>query len=62
MFECKNCKFLTKSNFNYVRHCKTQKHLNMVKLKSVSPLFCILCNREYKYQSGFSNHKKNVNK
>lgn len=58
MFECKNCKFLTKSGFNYQRHCNTQKHLNMIKSKSINPLFCVLCNKEYKYQSGFSIHKK----
>ena len=59
MFECKNCKFFTNSNFNYIRHCNTKKHLNMIKLKSDNnPFFCVLCNREYMYQSGFSNHKK----
>jgi hypothetical protein len=63
MYLCDICNYLTSTNHSLKIHCKTKKHIALLKLSNIiqqpNKLFnCSICNKEYTHQSSFSRHKK----
>ncbi len=50
-YVCKLCNYSTKRKYDYKKHLKTKKHINMNKK------FNCECGKVYKYRSGLSKHK-----
>ena len=50
-YVCKLCNYSTKRKYDYKKHLKTKKHINMNKT------FNCQCGKVYKYRSGLSKHK-----
>jgi hypothetical protein len=66
MYLCEICNYLTSTNHSLKIHCKTKKHIALLKLSNTiqqpNKLFnCSICNKEYTHQSSFSRHKKSCN-
>ena len=69
-FYCKPCSFGCSNKYNWNKHLSTTKHQNGNKMVTngkqmiTSPCSCLLvhvcdiCNKNYKYRSGLSRHKK----
>jgi hypothetical protein len=65
-FCCIDCNYSTNRKDNYVKHCKTIKHMNeIIKIKKEDNkednLCCNICNKVYKYNTAFIKHKKICN-
>lgn len=54
---CKQCNYRASRLGDFNKHLKTMKHISNNK-QSVTPTFNCLCGKTYKFQSGYSRHKK----
>jgi hypothetical protein len=65
-FYCEYCDYSTSKSSDYDKHLLTSKHKNGIQLvendtkmsQEISTFKCV-CNKEYKYSSGYYRHKKN---
>ncbi len=61
-YNCKKCNFSTFIKFNYDRHCKTKKHINVINtkqhIKDKDSFICNNCNKEYIHYSSYYRHYK----
>ena len=58
-FYCAKCDFACSKKKDFLRHKKTVKHKNGNNdNKKTPPYRCVVCNKEYKYRSVLSRHKK----
>jgi hypothetical protein len=60
IYKCIYCNFKCNSNFNYDRHCNTEKHLQNIQEIKQNSLYCFFCNKEYNHISSFQRHKKTI--
>lgn len=62
---CELCNFTSKNKAKYVRHLNTKKHIltmdNKKNQKGLHGLWCCLCGKSYKFQSGLCKHKLKCN-
>ena len=62
---CELCNFTSKNKAKYVRHLNTKKHIltmdNKKNQKGPNELWCCLCGKSYKFQSGLCKHKLKCN-
>ena len=60
IFYCGKCDYTCSKDKDFRRHKRTLKHKNGNNDNKKGPPYkCVVCNREYKYRSGLSRHKKN---
>jgi hypothetical protein len=57
-FECKLCKYMTTNLSNYKRHCTSNNHLTIEKIKN----FCVLCNTNFNNIKSYNTHKYTYHK
>ena len=62
-YYCKKCDFRCSKKSNYEAHLLTRKHIygvndNKKMPKNAASYMCSLCNKEYKFASGLSRHRK----
>jgi hypothetical protein len=62
-YYCKKCDFRCSKKSNYEAHLLTRKHIyghndNKKMPKNAASYMCTLCNKEYKFASGLSRHRK----
>ena len=53
IYKCRLCTYETFNKKDYNKHMNTKKHC-----QNTSKLRCDICNKEYKYKSGLSRHRK----
>jgi len=65
---CELCNFNSKNKAKYVRHLNTKKHIltnskmdNKKDKKGPNDLWCCVCGKSYKFQSGLCKHKLKCN-
>lgn len=60
---CEKCKFFTLNKFNFLKHTKTQKHINRhTNILDETQQFNCECGKQYKHRQSLFNHKKKCNK
>ena len=63
-FNCTICNYKCNKKSDYDKHLKTRRHTQMTdsNKKPKKSYLCIHCNKEYKYSSGLSKHRKTCQK
>ena len=51
---CNLCNYSTNNNNNFIRHCKSQIHLEKEEIKKL----CIICDRKYKSIDAYKKHRR----
>ncbi len=57
-FECKKCDYICSTQFLWKQHCSTRKHNRQQSATQDCEIFCELCGKAYKTNSGLWRHKK----
>uniref|UniRef100_A0A6C0EV55 Uncharacterized protein n=1 Tax=viral metagenome TaxID=1070528 RepID=A0A6C0EV55_9ZZZZ len=57
LYECTNCNFSTLIKCHYIRHSRTNKHLDTLNL-SIDKNVCKYCNKEFKHMQSMYRHIK----
>ena len=57
-YTCEKCVYNTYKLYDYNRHLSTKKHLDNQNVDLNSSLECLICNQQYKTQSGLWKHNK----
>lgn len=55
---CEKCNYYTNYKSNYVKHCKTTKHIEKHDEKHKTHFFCENCKKTYKFKRNLIRHKK----
>lgn len=66
-YYCKKCDFRCSKKSNFEAHLSTRKHIygnndNKKMPKNAAAYICTICNKEYKFASGLSRHRKQCEK